>query len=265
MRANLIYRSALTVIALVSATLGLTTVLAADPKPPAKGEDIRVQLAKKIPGAKPEDVRPSAIAGIYEVAMGRSSVHITADGKYLISGDLYEIKGPETFTNLTDEHRSEGRIKSLATVKDADIIAFGPANAKHSITVFIDVDCGYCRKLHSEIAELNKLGVRVRYAAYPRSGPGTESWAKMEAVWCAKDRRSALTRSQLGEDIGAATCGATPVASQYRLGEEMGVDGTPAIFTDTGKQIGGYLPPQQLLAQLEELKGGPPAPKAARQ
>ena len=261
MRANAIY--SLVAITLIGANVGLTTVSAATPTPPAKAEDIRVQLAKKIPGAKPEDVRPTAIPGMYEVAMGRSSVHITADGKYLISGDLYQIKGPESFTNLTDERRSEGRIRSLATVKDADIIAFGPATAKHSITVFIDVDCGYCRKLHSEIAELNKLGVRVRYAAYPRSGPGTESWAKMEAVWCAKDRRSALTRSQLGEDVGPANCGATPIASQYRLGEEMGVDGTPAIFTDTGKLIGGYMPPQQLLAQLEELKGAPAAAKAA--
>jgi len=96
--------------------------------------------------------------------------------------------------------------------------------------------------------------VRVRYAAFPRSGPGTESWTKMEAVWCAKDRRDALTRSQLGEDVGSPKCGATPVASQYRLGDEMGVNGTPAIYTEAGQYIGGYMPPQQLLAQLDELK-----------
>jgi len=250
MRVKSLYLPSLTVFAALCAT----TAFAAEPaKPPAKKvEDIRVQLAKKLPGAKPEDVRTTPIPGMYEISLGNSTGYISADGKYLISGDLYEI---DSKTNLTEDRRTEGRVRTLASIKDADTIAFGPAAAKHTVTVFIDVDCGYCRKLHSEIAELNKLGVRVRYVAYPRSGPGTESWTKMEAVWCAKDRREALTRSQLGEDMGLPKCGATPVANQYRQGDEMGVNGTPAIFTEAGDYIGGYLPPQKLLAQLEELKG----------
>jgi thiol:disulfide interchange protein DsbC len=219
-------------------------------------------LAKKLPGAKPEDVRTTPIAGMYEITVGGSTAYISADGKYLISGDLYDI---DSKNNLTEDRRTEKRVKLLAQVKDADVITFGPTAAKHSITVFIDVDCGYCRKLHSEIAELNKLGVRVRYAAYPRSGPGTESWAKMESVWCAKDRRTALTRSQLDENIGPATCGATPIANQFRLGEEMGVNGTPAIFTEAGNYIGGYLPPTKLVAQLDELKNETVASTKARQ
>ncbi len=253
MRVKSFDRVSLTVIALGAAIIGVaTSALAAEPaKAAVKGEDIRVQLAKKLPGAKAEDVRPTPIAGMYEITLGSSTAYISADGKYLISGDLYEIASK---TNLTEDRRAEGRVSTLATIKDADTIMFGPAAAKHSITVFIDVDCGYCRKLHSEIAELNKLGVRVRYAAYPRSGPGTESWTKMESVWCAKDRRDALTRSQLGEDVGPAKCGATPVANQFKQGEEMGVNGTPAIFTESGNYIGGYLPPQKLLAQLDELK-----------
>jgi len=262
MRMNSLSRHLVAAMAVCAAT-SFVVVLAAEPaKPAIKGEDIRVQLAKKLPGAKPEDVRTTPIAGMYEITLGGSTAYISADGKYLISGDMYAI---DTKTNLTEDRRTETRVKSLASVKDADVIAFGPAAPKHSITVFIDVDCGYCRKLHSEIAELNKLGVKVRYAAYPRSGPGTESWAKMEAVWCAKDRRAALTKSQLGEDIGAAKCGATPIASQYRLGEEMGVNGTPAIFTEAGNYIGGYLPPQQLLAHLDELKSESAAATKSRQ
>jgi len=252
MRLNSLFRYLFAATAVLGATSGLFVVLAAEPvKPAVKGEDIRAQLAKKLPGAKAEDVRATPIAGVYEITVGSSTAYISADGKYLISGDLYEI---DSKSNLTENRRTEARVKSLAQVKEADLIAFGPAAAKHNITVFIDVDCGYCRKLHSEIAELNKLGVRVRYAAYPRSGPGTESWTKMEAVWCAKDRRAALTKSQLGEELGAPKCGATPIASQFRLGEEMGVNGTPAIFTESGNYIGGYLPPQQLLAHLDELK-----------
>jgi thiol:disulfide interchange protein DsbC len=259
MRVNALYcRSVVAVSFLFAAS-----AMAAEPaKPLVKSDDIRVQLAKKLPGAKPEDVRPTPIAGMYEITLGSSTAYISADGKYLISGDLYEI---DSKSNLTEDRRTEGRVKALATVKDADMISFGPTMAKHNITVFIDVDCGYCRKLHSEIAELNKLGVRVRYAAYPRSGPGTESWTKMEAVWCAKDRRNALTRSQLGEDVGPARCGATTVASQYKLGEDMGVNGTPAIFTEAGDYIGGYLPPQKLLEQLEELKTASLAATKTRQ
>jgi thiol:disulfide interchange protein DsbC len=220
--------------------------------PATKSEDIRVQLAKKLPGTKPEDIRPSPIAGIYELVIGSNTLYITADGKYAINGDLYEMT---TKSNLSETRRAENRVRLLASIKDSDAIVFGPATApKHTITVFMDVDCGYCRKLHSEIAELNKLGIRVRYTAYPRSGPGTSSWAKMEAVWCSKDRRDALTRSQLDEDIGVAKCGVTPVSSQFKLGEDVGVNGTPAIFTEAGDYIGGYLPPQKLAAYLDELK-----------
>jgi thiol:disulfide interchange protein DsbC len=233
--------------------------LSADLPKPAKNEDLRVQLAKKVTGAKPEDVRPSPIPGMYEISLGTSTAYISADGKYLISGDLFEIA---TKTNLTEERRTVVRGKAVAAIKDSDTIVFGPSTSpKHTITVFIDVDCGYCRKLHSEIAELNKLGVRVRYTAYPRSGPGTESWAKMETVWCAKDRRDALTKAQLDEDIGTAKCGATPVGSQYKLGGDLGVNGTPAIFTEAGDYIGGYLPPQKLVAYLEELKAQTTAAK----
>jgi len=228
--------------------------LATEPaKPVAKSDDIRVQLAKKLPGAKPEDVRPTPMPGIYEIAIGSSVAYISADGKYLISGDLFEIA---TKTNLTEERRAQGRVQTLAGISDGDTIVFGPASSstKHTITVFIDVDCGYCRKLHSEIAELNKLGIRVRYTAYPRSGPGSSSWAKMETVWCSKDRRDALTRAQLDEEIGNAKCGTTPVANQYKLGGDLGVNGTPAIFTEDGDYIGGYLPPQKLAEYLDELK-----------
>lgn len=216
-----------------------------------KGEDIRVMLAKQLPGAKPEDVRPSPIPGIYEIAIGTSIAYMSADGKYLISGDLFEVA---TKNNLSESKRTQTRKTQMASIKESDTIVFGPATAKHTVTVFIDVDCGYCRKLHSEIAELNKLGVKVRYTAYPRSGPGTPSWAKMESVWCSKNRREALTKAQLDEDIGVAKCGATPVASQFKLGDNLGVNGTPAIFTEAGDYIGGYLPPQKLVAYLDELK-----------
>lgn len=218
--------------------------------------DPRATIAAKFPGVKPEDIHPSPVAGVYGVQMGADTAYVSADGRYLFSGDLYEV---DSRINLTEQGRSSARSKALAKLDERDMIVFGPAAAKYTITVFTDVECGYCRKLHSEIDQLNKLGVRVRYLAYPRAGPGTEDWQKMESVWCSKDRNAAITQAKQGQDV-TAKCGATPVAKQYELGEEMGVRGTPAIFTPTGDYIGGYLPPSEMVRQLAELKAAAAKP-----
>lgn len=214
--------------------------------------DPRVEIAKKFPGMKAEDIRPSPIKGLFEVTLGADTGYVSADGRFLISGDMFDI---DSRTNLTETGRNDTRKKLLAKLDEKDMIVFAPDAPKHTITVFTDVECGYCRKLHSEIEQINKLGVRVRYMAYPRAGPGTDDWAKMEAVWCSKDRKSAITQAKQGTDVKGAGC-ATPVAKQYALGEQFGVRGTPAIFTASGDYIGGYLPPQQLLEQLNELQKG---------
>jgi len=217
----------------------------------AKNADPRAVIAKKFPGIKVEDVRPSRINGMYEVVMGADTAYVSADGKYIITGDMYEV---DSRANLTEQRRVEVRTKSLAKLDERDMIVFRPAVVKHTITVFTDVECAYCRKLHSEIDKLNSLGVEVRYLAYPRAGPGTEDWAKMEAVWCAKDRKAAITQAKLGQEVKSPKCGATPVAKQYQLGEDLGVRGTPAIFTTSGEYIGGYLAPAELVKELDKLK-----------
>jgi thiol:disulfide interchange protein DsbC len=224
--------------------------IAAEPAKKATAADPRAEIVKKFPGAKVENVVPSPIPGMFEIRLGSDVGYVSADGRYLITGDLFDV---DSRTNLTEAGRSDTRRKLLAKLDEKDMIVFEPQTTKHTITVFTDVDCGYCRKLHSEIEQINKLGVRVRYMAYPRSGPGTPDWAKMESVWCSKDRKGAITQAKLGNDVKTPSCGATPVAKQYELGEQMGVSGTPAIFTTSGDYIGGYLPPQQLVQQLDEL------------
>lgn len=213
--------------------------------------DPRAAIAAKFPGSKPEQVKPSPVKGIFQVDMGGDTAYVSADGKFLFSGDLYDI---DSRTNLTEVARTGTRSKALAKLDERDMIIFAPAAAKYTITVFTDVECGYCRKLHSEIEQLTKLGVRVRYMAYPRAGPGTDDWKKMEQVWCAKDRKDAITKAKQGEAVKAPNCGATAVGKQYELGEQLGVRGTPAIFTPAGDYIGGYLPPQELVKQLEQLE-----------
>lgn len=231
----------------LSALIGVTAVAA---EPAVKASDPRAVIAQRFPGVKPEEVRPSPLPGIYEVAMGADTAYVSADGKFLINGDLYDI---ETRVNLTESGRSVMRRQALAKLDEKDMIIFSPADAKHTITVFTDVECGYCRKLHEDMAQLNKLGVRVRYVAYPRAGPGSDDWRKMEAVWCSKDRKSAITQAKSGVDVKAPACGATPVAKQYALGEKLGVNGTPAVFTASGDYIGGYLPPDKLFEQVETM------------
>jgi thiol:disulfide interchange protein DsbC len=222
----------------------------AAPKSSAPG-DPRALIASKFPGVKADQVKPSPVKDMFVVDMGGEMAYVTADGRFLFSGDLYDV---DSRINLTETARSTSRSKALAKLDDRDTIIFGPAAAKYTITVFTDVECGYCRKLHSQIDELNKLGVRVRYAAYPRAGPGTDDWHKMEEVWCSKDRKTAITKAKQDEKIESANCGATPVAKQFELGENLGVRGTPAIFTPAGDYVGGYLPPKELLKQLDELK-----------
>jgi thiol:disulfide interchange protein DsbC len=215
--------------------------------------DPRVALLKLLPaGSKADDLRPSPIPGIYEYSQGAEISYLTADGKYFIDGNLYDMS---TRMNLTEARRTRARVALINEVPESDMLIFSPKNPLYTITVFTDIDCPYCRKLHSEIAEFNKLGIRVRYMFYPRSGPNTESWRKAEAVWCSADRNEALTRAKAGAALPASQgCGATPVAREYALGQRIGVQGTPAIVTESGDYINGYMPPQELVKELKDLQ-----------
>ncbi len=209
--------------------------------------DMRAQIASKLPGAKAEDVRPSAIPGIFEVARGADLVYVTADGHHAFSGDLYDLNSQ---VNLSERRRRDLRAQILAGVPESQMIIFAPKDPKYTVTVFTDVDCGYCRKLHSEIAKYNELGISVRYMFFPRSGPDTESWVKADAVWCSPNRNEAFTRAKRGETVNAPHC-ATPVAKDYEMGQDFGVHGTPAIVLASGELLPGYLPPALLVRRLQ--------------
>jgi thiol:disulfide interchange protein DsbC len=211
--------------------------------------DVRARIAAKLPGVEPGDVAMSPVPGLYEVVMGGLIAYVSADGKYLVSGNVYDL---DTQVNLTATRRNAARAKALAGVSESQMIVFGPPNAKMTVTVFTDIDCGYCRKFHSQIAEVNKAGVRVRYMMFPRTGPGTESWDKAEQVWCAADRRDALTRAKKGETLKSRKCGDGAIKTQYELGSDLGVEGTPAVFTQGGDYIGGFLTPEELVQSVQE-------------
>ena len=215
----------------------------------APAADPRVEIAKRLE-VDIEAVRPSPVPGLFEVASGMEVGYVSADGRFYIDGDVFDMA---TRANLTEQRRQSTRSTLVKAIRDEDTIVFSPKGYQHTITIFTDIDCGYCRTLHREMAELNRLGVRVRYLMYPRGGPGSESWAKAEAVWCSADRPDALTRAKAGETITARKC-QSQVEKHYALGRDLGIRGTPGIITGRGDYIGGYLPAPQLLERLRQLE-----------
>jgi thiol:disulfide interchange protein DsbC len=211
----------------------------------------REELASRLNGVAVEDISDSPIPGIYEVAVGANVAYVTRDGRYIIRGDIYDA---DSSSNVSEETRARARATMLGSVEPKSMIVFKPASGevKHTITIFTDIDCGYCRQFQREIDKVTALGIEVHYLFYPRTGPNTESWTKADQVWCAPNHNSALTRAKLGGEIPDASGCNTPVESHYELGQLIGVRGTPAIFTEGGELIGGYLPPATLAKVLDD-------------
>ena len=217
---------------------------------PAK-VDPRIEISSRIPGTKPDELRATPIPNIYELTRGSEIAYVTTDGKYAISGDMFDISKND---DLTEAHRRDMRVLEIGTIAESQMVIFAPKDPKYTVTVFTDVDCAYCRQLHSQIADYNRLGIRVRYLFYPRTGPNTESWTKAEQVWCSDNRNDALTRAKLGQPLKAKLCANTPVARTYAMGRDFGLQGTPAIVAADGTMFPGYLPPNELLQELKKAQ-----------
>jgi thiol:disulfide interchange protein DsbC len=207
------------------------------------------KLQAALGGVEPDSVEPSALPGLYEVTIGAQIIYISEDGRFVIQGDMVDLVSSD---NLTEKRRNSLRAQSIAAVGENNMIIFAPEQkeAAHTITVFTDIDCGYCRKLHKEISSYNDLGIRVRYLMFPRSGLNTESYDKAVSAWCADDRNNAITRAKLGETIESRTC-ENPVSDHYSLGQQLGVRGTPSIILADGEMVPGYVPADRLLQMIE--------------
>jgi thiol:disulfide interchange protein DsbC len=209
--------------------------------------ELREKLSKKL-DIKIESIRPSPLPGFYEVQTGMNFGYVSADGEYLIEGDLVRISTGEA---ITDASRKKARLAALDKIGVANMIVFAPEAPRHTITVFTDIDCGYCRLLHSQVAAYNAKGIAIRYVFYPRSGPDTESFRKAEAVWCSADRKAAFTSAKrTGKVDGDSSC-KNPVMDEYLAGLAMGVRGTPALVLDDGELLPGYQPPDNLAQALD--------------
>ena len=188
---------------------------------------------------------------MFEIELGSGEViYSDAKGEYFLLGQLYQLSDDKGFVNLSELKANEQRKIALAKVPDADKVIYkAQGDEKSIISVFTDVDCPYCRKLHQEVPALQKMGITVEYLAFPRQGPGTPAFKKMENIWCSADRLEAMTMSKKGGEVDAPACD-NPVLQQFELGQKVGVTGTPAIVTQEGRLIPGYMPADKLAAML---------------
>ncbi len=210
---------------------------------------LAASLAKLV-GVAPDAIGPSPAEGMLQARWGSNFAYVTPDGGHVIYGDMLDLRTGE---EITEASRKAMRLAALSRLDE--VIEFLPEKkAAQIITVFTDIDCGYCRKMHAEIASYHAEGIGVRYVFYPRSGPGTESFRKAEAVWCSADRKKALTDAKAGAPMKGDSSCANPVLTEYQLGQEVGLRGTPMIILPDGEVINGYVPAASLAAQFALAK-----------
>jgi thiol:disulfide interchange protein DsbC len=212
---------------------------------------VRLKLDAMFEGIGPGNISESAVDGWFTVHKGSIVAYVSEDGRYLLQGDMIDL---DHQVNLSEETRNESRREVMSSVVDAQAIMFSPDEVKYKITIFTDVDCTYCRKLHSQIDEYMAQGIEIRYMLYPRNGPASSSWNTSEDVWCARDRNSALTAAKLDRKFETQKCDASIISKHYTLGQDVGLTGTPAIVFDDGTLVSGYLPPEALASRLQLMQ-----------
>lgn len=212
---------------------------------------IKEALKKSMPNFTPDSIKPSEVTGLYEVTSGATIFYTSDDGKYLFQGRLIDL---EARTDLTEAKMAGTRKNALEKLGQDQMIVFKPKESKYKVSVFTDIDCGYCRKLHSEIDQYLAEGITIQYLFYPRAGKGSDSYNKAVSVWCAEDRNAALTKAKQGKDPESKKC-TNPVDAHMKLGNDFEARGTPMIVTEQGSVYPGYLPAKQLAEALQEEKG----------
>ena len=220
--------------------LAFSTVSAADE---AELQQVRDTVSSQFEGIDPQDIYASDVEGWYTIQKGAVIAYISADGRYLLQGDMIDLVEQ---VNLSEKDRNKARARLMADVDESQVITFTPETVRHTVSVFTDIDCTFCRRLHNQIDEYMDEGIEVRYFLYPRNGPASPSWTMAEQVWCAADRNAALTSAKLDEDFEFDKCDSSIINTHYAMGQDVGLRGTPAIVLEDGTLFSGYLPPKQL-------------------
>lgn len=217
----------------------------------ATTDKLRAAL-KKVISAEPDSINASQMPGMYEVLYGLDVIYVSEDGRFLMNGSIIDIDAGQ---NLTEDRRAEGRLGLINSIDKSDMIIFSPEQeVKYRVTVFTDIDCMYCRRMHAEIDELNERGIEVRYLFFPRAGLNSKSYKKAVSVWCADNRSEALTQAKLGKPISEKTCD-NPIDEHMALVNKLGLTGTPASVLSNGQIVPGYLPAERYEKVLHDAAG----------
>jgi thiol:disulfide interchange protein DsbC len=208
-----------------------------------------IDTLTRLVGAPPDALQAAPVPGMIEARWGSNFAYVTPDGQHVIYGDMLNL---QTGEGITEASRKRMRVTALSELGEDNMISFLPESPKQVVTVFTDIDCGYCRKMHREMKDYHAAGIGIRYVFYPRSGPGTESFRKAEAVWCAEDRAATLTQAKDGAAISGPSDCANPILREFQLGQEIGLRGTPMIVLPDGEVVNGYVPAAALAAQFSQ-------------
>lgn len=212
-------------------------------------DPIKERLSSLVPDAENILISQTPVPGVMQVRINNDILYVSEDGRYLLQGRMIDL---ETQSDLTDAAKSEVRREEIQKLDERDFVSFGPDDAEFDLLVFTDPDCGYCRRLHENMAEYNKRGIRINYLGFPRAGVDSQSYEKLVSVWCAGDQQDAMNIAKAGDVPPKQTC-ENPVEEQYELGQALGVTGTPSMMTFDGDMIPGYVPADQLRERLEKL------------
>jgi thiol:disulfide interchange protein DsbC len=195
-------------------------------------------------------VRATPVPGLYEVVFGSRLFYVSEDGRFIIQGQIIDL---ETQQDLTKPRLGQLRAEVVENIGEANMLIYEPAEAKYQVTVFTDIDCPYCRKMHAQMDEYLARGIRFRYLLFPRAGKGSKSYDKAVSVWCAEDRLAAMDQAKAGVDLPKRDC-SHPVDEHLAVGGKIPIRGTPAMVLDNGDVLPGYLPPDALLAELQKSR-----------
>ena len=220
-------------------------------------ETVYNRLRKARPGLSFTDLKASPMPGVYQIKINGQPAFVSTDGSYLISGEMYEV-GENGMVNLQERERRKAevafqpqRARMIQAVNNKDMVIYSPeGEPKGYAWVFTDIDCGFCRRFHSQLSAYLAKGIEIRYLAFPRAGIDSTSAQKLVTTWCAEDSRKAMTDFKSGRDLPLQACDTNPVADHYQLGQRMGVRGTPAIILESGRLIPGAVSPEYLAREM---------------
>ena len=254
MSKNQFFRPYMVALVVVSLLLLTGQVLANKAEDSEAIQNIKKNLQLLIP-VEPDQINKTPVNGLYEVMYGPRLVYVTEDGRFLLQGSIIDM---QTRENITEPRLMKAKLDAVEAVGVDNMVIYSPpkgTDVKHRVSVFTDIDCGYCRKLHAEMADYNKAGIEIRYLFYPRAGQGSESYKKAVRVWCAKDRHEAMNIAKAGDAVkGSNTNCENPVDDHMTLGAMVGVTGTPAMVLDDGQLLPGYVPADRLGKMLDARK-----------